>query len=59
METVAYNFHDDTGLFEKIKLHAGDDAKKVKWMDIDSELKLYASHVDFIKKAVERLNAHW
>jgi hypothetical protein len=23
METIAYNFHDETGLFDKIKLEAG------------------------------------
>lgn len=60
METIAVNFHDDTGkLFSAIKLEAGDDAKKVKWMDIGSELKLYASHKDFIQKVAEKHNAHW
>lgn len=60
METVAVNFHDETG--EKVgrfKLHAGDDAAKVKWVDVDSSLKLYASHSDFIRKVVEQLSAHW
>jgi hypothetical protein len=28
-------------------------------MDIDSSLKLYASHKDFIEKTVKKHNAHW
>ena len=26
METTAYNFHDDSGIFDTVKLEAGDDA---------------------------------
>ena len=37
----------------------GDDAVGVKWMDIDSSLKLYASHVDLIRRVVERWDAYW
>lgn len=60
METVAVNFHDETGeTFSKFKLHAGDDAGKVKWMEISAGLKLYASHATFVKNACEKLNAHW
>lgn len=60
METTAYNFHDETGeILNDIKLHAGDDAGNVKWMDIDKSLELYANHRDFISKVAERLNAHW
>ena len=59
METIAYNYHDDTGLFQSIELNAGDDAAKVKWMDIDSGLKLYASHSNFIKKVVKLHDANW
>ncbi|XP_067142573.1 ADP-ribose pyrophosphatase, mitochondrial isoform X1 [Centruroides vittatus] len=60
METVAYVFHDDTGeSIGKIHLEAGDDAAKVCWTDIDSELQLYASHKDFLRKVAEHLNAHW
>jgi len=60
METVAVNFHDENdetvGL---MKLNAGDDAAKVKWMDIDSKTQLYASHTQLLKTVTERLNAHW
>ena len=60
METVAVNFHDETGnIVGKFKLEAGDDARKVKWFDIDSGINLYASHFDIVKKVVESLNAHW
>jgi ADP-ribose pyrophosphatase len=51
METVAVNFHDENGdIFDKFKLHAGDDAVGVKWVPITRELKLYASHEDFVRK---------
>ncbi|XP_054932198.1 ADP-ribose pyrophosphatase, mitochondrial isoform X3 [Dermacentor andersoni] len=60
METVAYNFHDESGdVTGKFSLEAGDDAAKVKWTDISKELCLYASHSDFVHKVVQRLNAHW
>lgn len=60
METVAVNFHDESGeTFCKFKLHAGDDAGKVKWMEISADLKLYASHATFVKNVCEKLNAHW
>ncbi len=59
METVAYNFHDQTKLFSQIKLQAGDDAKRVQWLDINSELVLYASHLSFIKHVARLHNANW
>ena len=58
METVAMNFHDNTGdVCGKIKLHAGDDAGAVSWKEISRELQLYASHIEFVKKVAERHNA--
>ncbi|XP_055619901.1 ADP-ribose pyrophosphatase, mitochondrial [Toxorhynchites rutilus septentrionalis] len=60
METVAVNFHDwDGSVVGKFHLYAGDDAAKVKWMDIDSGVKLYASHASIVRKVVEILDAHW
>lgn len=60
METVAYNFHDEKGdCVGRFKLHAGDDAVGVKWMDIDRNVKLYASHADMIKAVAEHHKAHW
>lgn len=60
METTVYNFHDeDDKVFGSFKLSAGDDAGQVTWMTIDKNLKLYASHYDFVKLVVEKLNADW
>lgn len=55
METIAYNFHDESGsVLGNLKLHAGDDAIGVRWLDITSSLHLYASHQDIIKEVVRR-----
>ena len=43
----------------KFPLQAGDDAAAICWMEISSEIKLYASHRDFVKSVVEKHNAHW
>ncbi|PVD32988.1 hypothetical protein C0Q70_08436 [Pomacea canaliculata] len=60
METIAMNFHDDKGdSVAKFKLHAGDDAVGVKWMDLSHSLQLFASHVDFLQHTAKRLNANW
>ncbi|KOC67331.1 ADP-ribose pyrophosphatase, mitochondrial [Habropoda laboriosa] len=60
METVALNFHDyDNSIVGKITLVAGDDARNVKWMDIDKSLNLYANHSEFIKKTIQKHDAHW
>ena len=49
METLACNFHDENseiiGFFE---LKGGDDAESAKWIDLSSELMLFASHKDFL-----------
>lgn len=60
METVAVNFHDDKGeSVGKFDLKAGDDAQNVKWLDVDKNLNLYASHCNFIETVAKNLNAHW
>ncbi|GFG37109.1 hypothetical protein Cfor_05771 [Coptotermes formosanus] len=60
METVAVNFHDDSGTsVGQFPLCAGDDAVNVHWMDISRDLALYASHSDFIAKVVAKHNSHW
>lgn len=54
METVAYNFHDESGsTVEALKLRAGDDAVGVRWVDITSDLKLYASHEDIVNSVLK------
>eukprot|EP01083_Nonionella_stella_P193195 713793_1 len=61
METVAANQHDDTGesIMSSLKLEAGSDAEKVKWVTVDSHLKLYASHAKILKMVVDDRNAFW
>ncbi|XP_066991481.2 ADP-ribose pyrophosphatase, mitochondrial [Anabrus simplex] len=60
METVAMNFHDESGTsVGALQLCAGDDAVNVRWMDISKDLPLYASHSDMILKVAEKHNAHW
>jgi ADP-ribose pyrophosphatase len=60
METVAMNFHDDTGdAFDRFDLKAGDDAAKVSWVDVSHELKLYASHSDFICQVAKLREAYY
>ncbi|XP_032899516.1 ADP-ribose pyrophosphatase, mitochondrial-like isoform X1 [Amblyraja radiata] len=60
METVAMNYHDETGeSVGKLSLQAGDDAGAVKWMDIEKEQNLYASHTHFLHQLVKAKNAHW
>ncbi|XP_066928249.1 putative nudix hydrolase 6 isoform X1 [Clytia hemisphaerica] len=60
MESCAYNYHDDDGKKAgKIPLNAGDDAQAVRWMTIDGDIQLYASHKDFIEKVCTRLGAHF
>lgn len=44
---------------DNLTLEAGDDAGKVKWVDISDKLKLYASHSQFIKLVAEKRDAHW
>lgn len=60
METTAFHFHDADGtIVGKIPLNAGDDAQAVKWMPIEDDVQLYASHRDFIQKACEKLGAYF
>ncbi|KYM94301.1 PREDICTED: ADP-ribose pyrophosphatase, mitochondrial [Cyphomyrmex costatus] len=60
METVAINFHDEeNNVVGKLTLKAGDDARNVRWMDLNKEINLYANHSDFVKTVVSRRKAHW
>ncbi|CAK1551135.1 unnamed protein product [Leptosia nina] len=55
METVAYNFHDDTGfIVGQFNLNAGDDAIGVCWVDITPDINLYASHKDIVNSVLQR-----
>lgn len=60
METVAFHFHDDSGTkVGQFPLRAGDDAANICWMELNSGVKLYASHKDMLKIVVDTLDAHW
>lgn len=58
METVAVNFHDDTGeVFSEFKLQAGDDAAAVRWQRVSGNIPLFASHVSILEKVAKMRNA--
>ena len=60
METVAKNFHDETGdAFNRVNLRAGDDAASVSWIDVGHEMKLYASHCDFLIRVAMLQKAYY
>lgn len=59
METVAYNYHDENGRLFNFRYIAGSDASNVRWMNIDSDIRLYASHQDFMKDVASLRDAHW
>jgi hypothetical protein len=48
METEAVHYNGDDLDWQ---LHAGDDAAAVQWMTITDDIKLYASHRDFVLRA--------
>lgn len=60
IETVAFNFHDESGsILKSINFEAGDDAKNVRWLDLDESIQLYANHKQIVKAVSERMNSHW
>ena len=62
METTAYHFHCDHKQARLLKLEAGDDAGKVKWVDISADSAdynhLYASHRDWVEIVERRRRPH-
>ncbi|EAW50115.1 hCG2036954 [Homo sapiens] len=56
IETEAVNYRDE--IMDHLPLEAGDDAKKVKWVDINDKLELYASLSQFIQLVAEKRGAH-
>jgi ADP-ribose pyrophosphatase len=60
METVVYNFHDESGeTVGKLDLRAGDDAKEVEWKEVTSGLDLYANHCSFIEAIAKKFDCFW
>lgn len=59
METQAVNMHDESGeLTKDLKLEAGDDASKVKWVRLDRDHNLYAGHEKIIKTVIQNHKAY-
>ena len=63
METTAFHFHCDPELGKLLPLEAGDDAKKVQWIEADAKIEsryanLYASHRQWVDIAANRLKPH-
>uniref|UniRef100_A0AC34PX75 Nudix hydrolase domain-containing protein n=1 Tax=Panagrolaimus sp. JU765 TaxID=591449 RepID=A0AC34PX75_9BILA len=56
MESVVCNFHDEDGILNGCEFKAGDDAAEVKWVSVDDNVPLYASHQDFIQMLRDRHN---
>ncbi|CAK8686446.1 unnamed protein product [Clavelina lepadiformis] len=60
METVAVNFHDESGESAgRLPLNAGDDAGSVRWMDIRKDLNLYANHISLLRQVASNHDASW
>jgi ADP-ribose pyrophosphatase len=62
METCAYHFHAEDRAGEpnplhKLTLAAGDDAGAVAWTAITADLKLYASHKDYVMAVAKEMKA--
>ncbi|KAL3104130.1 hypothetical protein niasHS_002157 [Heterodera schachtii] len=54
-ETTAVNFHDTDGLLGDIELEGGDDAEMARWVEVNQELKLYASH-DYLVHLFQKMH---
>jgi len=59
METTAINFHADGDQVDDWKFRAGSDARLVTWIEVSSNMKLFANHIDFIHLVALRHHAHW
>ena len=61
MESVAYHFHDESGVLNQMQLKAGDDAIDVGWFKVNKSLErvIAGAHLMMIRKAAERLNVSW
>ena len=60
METICVNFHDEhNDIVGGFHLQGGDDAEHATWMELNSSLKLFASHVDFLQQVSNVRNSNW
>ena len=54
MESEVYHFHLDDVLGGKLPLAAGDDAVNVSWVDLTPDIRLYASHKEWVDVVCNR-----
>ena len=55
----AFNFHDaHNEHLSRVELSAGDDAGEVFWLDVDSQLPLFASHAAFLARVADLRDGH-
>uniref|UniRef100_A0A8C7HHA4 Nudix (nucleoside diphosphate linked moiety X)-type motif 9 n=1 Tax=Oncorhynchus kisutch TaxID=8019 RepID=A0A8C7HHA4_ONCKI len=72
METVAVNFHDDTGISmisliilqtlinnNELPMQVGDDAGQVHWIDLDSVPIPLCKPLHFLEVIAKERHAHW
>ena len=60
METICVNFHDENNdTVGGFNLVGGDDAERSQWMELNSNLKLFASHIDFLREVATLRSANW
>ncbi|XP_048583807.1 transient receptor potential cation channel subfamily M member 7 isoform X3 [Nematostella vectensis] len=58
IETVALNFHDETGdILQSVTLKAGDDACGVRWQEVSSHNVLYANHLHILQRVAQQHKA--
>lgn len=58
METVVSHAHDETGeITRHFDLVGGDDVSSARWVEVSADMDLFASHLDFVRKAAGRLEA--
>ena len=54
METTAFHFHCSPEIAMRLPLEAGDDAAKVMWTNITTDMQLYASHRNMVFDAIRK-----
>jgi predicted NUDIX family NTP pyrophosphohydrolase len=59
LETVAVNFHDNSGTMQKVKLQGGDDASAAYWQEVSGDMTMYAGHKEYVHQAAIFQGAHW
>ena len=61
METVAVNFHDETGegLAKRKLIPDNKETKNAVWLEITDDIKLFASHAKFVLDARDKIIKKW